>query len=66
VSQTATYELTTQGGATDFGRLIAACESFGLYCLSGWFGRQLLIEPVYTLDADIVTEGWPTAIRIGA
>jgi hypothetical protein len=27
------YELTTQGGSTDFARLIAACESFGPYCL---------------------------------
>ena len=27
------YELTTQGGATDFARLIQACESFGPYCL---------------------------------
>jgi hypothetical protein len=29
------YELTTKGGATDFARLIEACESFGLYCLIG-------------------------------
>ena len=29
------YELTTQGGATDFARLIKACESFGPYCLIG-------------------------------
>jgi hypothetical protein len=29
------YEWTTHGGATDFARLIQACESFGPYCLIG-------------------------------
>jgi hypothetical protein len=29
------YELTTQGGSTDFARLIDACELFGPYCLTG-------------------------------
>jgi hypothetical protein len=27
------YEFTTRGGATDFARLIRACESFSPYCL---------------------------------
>jgi hypothetical protein len=48
------YELTTQGGATDFARLIAACESFGPYCLIGGLAVNCYVEPVYTLDADIV------------
>jgi hypothetical protein len=48
------YELTTQGGATDFGLLIAACESFGPYCLIGGLAVNCYVEPVYTLDADIV------------
>ncbi|MGA3016794.1 MAG: hypothetical protein ABSF62_06720 [Bryobacteraceae bacterium] len=48
------YELTTQGGATDFARLIAACESFGPYCLIGGLAVNCYVEPMYTLDADLV------------
>ncbi|MGA2740550.1 MAG: hypothetical protein ABSG65_24320 [Bryobacteraceae bacterium] len=48
------YELTTQGGATDFARLIAACEAFGPYCLIGGLAVNCYVEPVYTLDADLV------------
>jgi len=48
------YELTTQGGATDFSRLIEACESFGPYCLIGGLAVNCYVEPVYTLDADLV------------
>jgi hypothetical protein len=48
------YELTTQGGATDFARVIAACESFGPYCLIGGLAVNCYVEPVYTLDADLV------------
>jgi hypothetical protein len=48
------YELTTHGGATDFARLIRACESFGPYCLIGGLAVNCYVEPVYTLDADIV------------
>ena len=48
------YELTTQGGATDFARIIRACESFGPYCLIGGLAVNCYVEPVYTLDADLV------------
>ena len=48
------YELTTQGGTTDFSRLIQACESLGAYCLSDGPAVNCYVEPVYTLDADIV------------
>jgi hypothetical protein len=54
VTATEVYELTTQGGATDFGRLIAACEAFGPYCLIGGLAVNCYVEPVYTLDADLV------------
>ena len=47
------YDLTTQGGSTDFARLIAACESFGPYCLIGGLAVNCYVEPVYTLDADL-------------
>ena len=48
------YELTTQGGSTDFARLIDACEAFGPYCLIGGLAVNCYVEPVYTLDADLV------------
>lgn len=48
------YELTTQGGSTDFARLIAACESVAPYCLIGGLAVNCYVEPVYTLDADLV------------
>jgi hypothetical protein len=48
------YELITQGGATDFIRVIEACESFGRYCLIDGFAVNCFVEPVYTVDADLV------------
>ncbi len=48
------YEFTTGGGATDFARLIEACESFGPYCLIGGLAVNCYVEPVYTLDAHVV------------
>ena len=48
------YELTTRGGATDFARLIAVCESIGSYCLIGGLAVNCYVEPVYTLDAGLV------------
>lgn len=58
MTATEAFELTTQGGATDFARLIQACEwareSFGPYCLIGGLAVNCYVEPVYTLDADLV------------
>jgi hypothetical protein len=48
------YDLTTKGGGADFTRLIRTCESFGPYCLIGGLAVNCYVEPVYTLDADIV------------
>ena len=48
------YNLTTKGGGSDFAQVIAACESFGPYCLIGGLAVNCYVEPVYTLDADIV------------
>ncbi len=48
------FELATQRGTTDFARLIAACESWGPYCLIGGLAVNCYVEPVYTLDADVV------------
>ena len=48
------YEFATRGGATDFARLIAACDAFGPYCLIGGLAVNCFVEPVYTVDADVV------------
>lgn len=48
------FNLTTQGGGSDFAAVIAACESFGPYCLIGGLAVNCYVEPVYTLDAHIV------------
>jgi len=48
------YDLTTKGGGGDFARVIAACESFGPYCLIEGLAVNCYVEPVYTLDADFV------------
>ena len=61
------YELTTQGGATDFARLIKACESFGPYCLIGGLAVNCYVDPVYTLDALIVvTDAHPHSLNVQA
>src|ERR1700722_679911 len=48
------YELTTQGGATDFARVIDACAATSAWCLIGGLAVNTYVEPVYTLDADLV------------
>jgi len=54
VTATEAYELTTQGGATDFARVVAACEASGNWCLIGGMAVNTYVEPVYTLDAGLV------------
>jgi len=48
------FDLTTQGGAQDFALLVAAVDSFGPWCLIGGLAVNCYVEPVYTLDADLV------------
>ena len=48
------YELTTQGGTTDFALVVAACEASGPWCLIGGLAVNVFVEPVYTLYADLV------------
>jgi hypothetical protein len=54
MTATEAYELTTQGGATDFARVVAICEASGPWCLIGGLAVNTYVEPVYTLDADLV------------
>lgn len=48
------YNLTTSGGADDFSEVIALCEKIGPYCLIGGLALNTYVDPVYTLDADLV------------
>lgn len=60
------YELTTKGGATDFARIIAACEAFGPYCLIGGLAVNCYVDPVYTLDMNVVVEYHPHSVTLQA
>lgn len=48
------FELTTQGGTTDFARVIDILKRRGPYCVIGGLAVNCYVEPVYTLDADVV------------
>jgi len=48
------YDLVTSGGGSDFARVIGLCESTGEYCLIGGLAVNCYVEPVYTIDADLV------------
>jgi len=48
------FELTSQGGATDFADVVGICNEIGSYCLIGGLAVNCYVEPVYTMDADLV------------
>lgn len=48
------YESVTNGGATDFAQVAAILERHGPWCLIGGLAVNCYVEPVYTIDADIV------------
>jgi hypothetical protein len=54
MTATEAYNLTTHGGAEDFATLVAVVDSFGPWCLIGGLAVNCYVEPVYTLDADLV------------
>jgi hypothetical protein len=47
------FELTSQGGTTDFAQVVQLCRSLGPYCLIGGLAVNCYVEPVYTMDADL-------------
>ncbi|MDQ6809972.1 MAG: hypothetical protein M3Z64_11205 [Verrucomicrobiota bacterium] len=48
------YESVTDGGATDFAEVVAILDEIGGWCLIGGLAVNSYVEPVYTVDADIV------------
>ena len=54
MTATEAYNLTTHGGAKDFATLVSVVDSFSPWCLIGGLAVNCYVEPVYTLDADLV------------
>jgi hypothetical protein len=48
------YESVTNGGSTDFAEAAAILDRTGRWCLIGGLAVNCYVEPVYTIDADIV------------
>lgn len=48
------YESVTNGGASDFSDAVAILNRNGAWCLIGGLAVNCYVEPVYTIDADIV------------
>ena len=48
------FESVTNGGSSDFRALVKILNQHGSWCLIGGLAVNCYVEPVYTLDADIV------------
>lgn len=48
------YESVTNGGASDFATVAGILDGHGAWCLIGGLAVNCYVEPVYTVDADIV------------
>ncbi|CAA9249046.1 MAG: hypothetical protein AVDCRST_MAG42-2443 [uncultured Chthoniobacterales bacterium] len=54
MTATEAYESVTNGGASDFAAVVEILREHGPWCLIGGLAINCHVEPVYTLDADIV------------
>ncbi len=48
------FESVTNGGASDFAQVVAILDALGPWCLIGGLAVNCYVEPVYTVDADVV------------
>jgi hypothetical protein len=48
------FESVTNGGSSDFQALVKILNQHGAWCLIGGLAVNCYVEPVYTLDADVV------------
>jgi hypothetical protein len=48
------YELVTNGGASDFAELVTVLNENKPWCLIGGLAVNCYVEPVYTMDVDLV------------
>jgi len=51
---TEVFESVTNGGSSDFALLVGILEKHGPWCLIGGLAVNCYVEPVFTVDADIV------------
>ena len=48
------YDSVTNGGASDFAAVVRVLDRHGPWCLIGGLAVNCYVEPVYTVDAEIV------------
>jgi hypothetical protein len=54
MTSTEIFESITNGGASDFAAVVTILNEQGLWCLIGGLAVNCYVEPVYTMDADMV------------
>ena len=54
MTATEVFEAVTNGGSSDFALLVRVLNQHGSWCLIGGLAVNCYVEPVFTLDADIV------------
>ena len=54
MTATEVFESVTNGGSSDFALLVSILADHGRWCLIGGLAVNCYVEPVFTLDADIV------------
>lgn len=54
MTATEVFESVTNGGSSDFALLVQILDKYGRWCLVGGLAVNCYVEPVFTMDADIV------------
>ena len=54
MTATEVFESVSNGGVSDFSALVDVLNQHGRWCLVGGLAVNCYVEPVYTIDADIV------------
>jgi acetolactate synthase regulatory subunit len=54
MTATEMYESVTNGGASDFAEVVVVLEHYKPWCLIGGLAVNCYVEPVYTVDVDLV------------
>ena len=54
MTQTEVFESVTNGGSSDFSLLVEVLNKYGKWCLVDGLAVNCYVEPVFTVDADIV------------
>jgi hypothetical protein len=54
MTATEIFESVTNGGASDFAAVVKILNKHGQWCLVGGLAVNCYVEPVYTIDADMV------------